>query len=339
MQFGGQSKPPVGVVFDCDMASSVDDALALAMLFGFQGKNELRLISLSVSRPSMQAAEYCDAVSHFYLGEPGPFFVNSPVGMSLEGKPASETPMLAAPLARTGAEGKPAFPRTIEKLNDTADPLALIRNALTAQFDQNAEVVLAGPATNLARLLDLPGAREVVAQKVRYLVAAVGAFPDGPADPTIAADVAAAKKLVAGWPTPIVFAGAELGEALPFPAASLDKDFAWSQAHPVVDAYRAAKPMPYDAPASALAAVLYAARPTAEDFQLSPPGVVAVLDDGRVRFTPAAGGKHRYLVADPAKRAGVIQTYTEIASLKPAGRPQRFRPGQQQQKKQAAPPK
>ena len=42
--------------------------------------------------------------------------------------------------------------------------------------------------------------------------------------------------------------GAEVGEALPYPGASIESDLSWSTAHPVGDAYRAFKPMPYDAP-------------------------------------------------------------------------------------------
>ena len=37
-------------------------------------------------------------------------------------------------------------------------------------------------------------------------------------------------------------AGAELNEALPFPADTLDAIAAWAPNHPVVDAYRACKP-------------------------------------------------------------------------------------------------
>ena len=220
----------------------------------------------------------------------------------------------------------------IEKLNDTAEPVALIRNALTSQYDQNAMVVLTGPATNLAALLELPGAKSLIAQKVRYLTMAAGAFPSGPPEAGITCDMAAARKLFAEWPTPIVVSGNEVGNALPFPASSIEKDFAWSQAHPVVDAYRAYKTMPYDAPSWAMTAVLYAIRPQEGYFKLSDPGTVTVLDDGRTRHTPSAEGKHRYLIADPAQKERVIQTYTEIASLKPAGRPQRFRPPQQQKK-------
>lgn len=332
MQFG-REKPPVGIVFDCDMGNTIDDALALSMLYGFQGKNEARVISLSVSLPNLNSAAFTDAVSRFYLGPPGPFGgVDPPVGMALAGKMSADPPLVAAPLARKTSEGKPAYARGIEKLNDTADPVAVIRNALTAQFDQNAMVVVTGPATNLAKLLDLPGATALISQKVKYLVVAGGAFPDGPPEAGIASDIAAAKRLVGEWPTAIVFSGSEVGQALPFPGSSIEKDFAWSQAHPVVDAYRAYRPMPYDAPSWAMSAVLYAVRPQENYFRVSEPGMVAVLDDGRTRFAASGGGKHRYLVVDPAQKERVIQTYTEIASLKPAGRPQRFRPPVQQKK-------
>jgi len=335
MQFG-PGRPPVGTVFDCDMGNSIDDALALAMLYGLQGKNETRVLSVSVTKPNLKAAAFCDVLSRFYMGEPGPFGGSLPVGMATTGKTpqntAEDTPMLTAPLSRKTPEGKPAYSRSIEKLNDTAEPVALIRNALTSQYDQNALVVLTGPATNLSTLLDLPGAKPLIAQKVRYLTVAAGAFPAGPPEAAIASDLPAARKLFAEWPTPIVFSGNEVGLALPFPASSIEKDFAWSQAHPVVDAYRAYETMPYDAPSWALAAVLYAIRPQEGYFQLSEPGTVSVLDDGRTRHAPSAAGRHRYLIADPAQKERIIQTYTEIASLKPAGRPMRFRPPQQQKK-------
>jgi len=276
MQFG-QVKPAVGTVFDCDMGNSIDDALALAMLYGFQGKNETRVLSVSVTKPNLKSAAYCDAVSRFYMGEPGPFGGgNLPVGMAAAGKMPDDTPMLAEPLSRQTPEGKPAYPRSIEKLNQTAEPVALIRNALTSQYDQNAIVVLTGPATNLAALLALPGASALIPKKVRYLVAAAGAFPNGPPETSIASDVAAARKLFAEWPTAIVVSGTEVGDALPFHASSIEKDFAWSQQHPVVDAYRAYKPMPYDAPSWALTAVLYAIRPQENYFKLSEPGTIAI---------------------------------------------------------------
>src|SRR5439155_26792549 len=138
---------------------------------------------------------------------------------------------------------------------------AWIRTALSAQHDQNAVAVLAGPASNLVRVLDLPGVRDLAVHKLKMLVVAAGAYPSGGPEFAIQEDVPAARRLFAEWPTGIVAVGAEVGEALPFPGSSIEKDFAWSPAHPVVDAYRAYKPMPYDAPTTAMAAALYAVRP------------------------------------------------------------------------------
>src|SRR4029079_10339732 len=66
-------------------------------------------------------------------------------------------------------------------------------------------------------------------------------------------------------------------------------------------------------------------------FKLSEPGRIGVQEDGRTKFTPAADGKHRYLILDPAQKDRIIKTYTEIASAKPVTRAPRFRPNQQNQ--------
>lgn len=329
MQFGGQ-KPSVGVVYDCDM-DSIGDALALAMLFGLQGKNESRVISVSLTRSNLPAAAFTDAVVRFYLGEPGPFGPgNMPIGVEEGGKLRDEPPMAAAVLARQTVDGKPQYPNSIQKWNDTADPAALIRNAYSAQFDQNALTVLAGPATNLVATMALPGVKELISRKSRYLVAALGTFPDGPPDPALQADIAAAKALFTDWPGSIVAVGTEVAAALPFPGASIDKDFTWAPAIPVADGYRAAKSMPYDAASPAMAAALYAVRPQETYFKLSDAGTFSVRDDGRLKFTPSADGKHKYLIADPAQKDRVQQAYAELASTKPVPR-RTFRPTQKKQ--------
>ena len=312
MQFAAPGKPPAGIVFDADLGNTIDDALALAMLFGFQGRNEARVISVSTTKSSLAAAIFADVLVRFYTGEPGPFASAMPIGLSLGGKMAATTPILDAVV------GDPKYPRNIVKLNDTADPVALIRNALSAQFDQNAVVLLTGPATNLAGLLALPGAAALIAQKVRMLVVA--------ADALTMSDTPAARRVFAEWPTAIALAPAELGDALPFPGASIDKDFAWSEAHPLVAAYRAYRPMPYDAPALAMAAALYAVRPQENYLKLSDPGTVTIGGDGRWSLAPGHGGRHRTLIADAAQKERIQQIYAETASTRPVGRPQRFRP-------------
>jgi len=343
MQNQGQEKPPIGIIFDCGLGNSIDEALALALLYGLDGKNEARVISLSVSKSNLKAAAMCEAVARFYGGASSGAFGavgrTLPVGLADEGKSPEDTPMLTVPLSKLNDAGAPLYSHGIEKLTDTAEVRALIRNALSQQPDQSCVVVLTGPATNLARTLDLPGVKELIARKARFLSVAGGAYPDGPPQSNVKADIASAKKLFAEWPTPIVACGAEIGAALLYPASSIEKDFAWSPAHPVVDAYRAYRPMPYDAPTCAMVALLYAVRPQEGYFKLSEPGMISVLDDGRTKFTPSPEGKRRYLILDTEQKERVIKTYIEIASAKPVPRQPRFRRQQQQQQQQQAPPK
>ena len=215
--------------------------------------------------------------------------------------PADDKPALAALLAKKTADGTPLYSSPITGLVNTAESAILIRNLLLAQHDGNAAIVLAGPATGVVRILGLyvPGRRSRRSAS-SWSSPPVRSRPGAP-EATIKSDVAAARKLFAEWPTPIVAVGSEVGDALPYPGASIEKDFAWAPAHPVVDAYRALKPMPYDAPASALAAVLYAVHPDDGLFQAVGPG-----HDHRARRRPDAvhaGGGRQASLSDRRSRA------------------------------------
>ena len=335
MQGRAVIKPPIGIAFDGDLGNRIDAILAVAMLNGLTAKGEARRISLSVSRPSLAAARIADVVAGFYRGRPAGTptggvgaITEGTIGMPDGGTAGTaDTPILAAALEKKSADGSPAYTSAITGLVGTAESAVLIRNLLLAQHDGNAAIVLAGPATGIVRLLGLYRSGPQVSAKCRTLVVAAGSFAAGPPDPSIKSDVAAARKLFAEWPTPIVAVGTEVGQALPYPGASIDKDFSWAPVHPVVDAYRAFKAMPYDAPASALAAVLHAVSPGETYFKLSDPGTISVLDDGSTKFTPAADGKHRHLIADPAQKERITTLYTAMVSAPPAPRPGRGRGG------------
>jgi hypothetical protein len=324
MQFAESAKPPVGVVFDTTMGRSIDEALALALLHGLEGKSEARIVSVSVINPDLEAAEFCDVIGRFYASSgdvsPSGFVHTLPVGLSTDRQvpSAGTVPMLKAAL--------PAQPgkNDIQKLNDTAEPTALIRNALTAQYDGNAIVILTGPATNLVKVLSLPGASQLIASKVRMLCWAATDF-------NIKTDLGAARRLIAEWPTSMVSVGQNLGDALRYPRASIEKDFTWSAAHPIVQAYRAWKPMPYDAAAPDLAAVLYALRPKEKYFQLSGLGAFSVLDD-KLAWKADASGRHQTLSLDPPQQDRVIKAYTELISAKPVPKQVGKRPKKQEPK-------
>jgi hypothetical protein len=326
----GAVRPPIGIALDGDFGHRLDAMLAVALLNGLTAKTEARRIALSVSQPSLVAAQVADVVASFYRGRPvaGP---GGGIGAASEGMigmpegpaPADDKPVLSAILSKKADDGAAVYSSTIRGLVNTAESAVLIRNLLLAQHDGNAAIVLAGPATGVVRILGLYRSGPQIAAKCRQLVFAGGSFPGGQPEATIQGDVRAAQQLFSEWPTPIVAVGSEVGAALPYPGASIEKDFAWAPRHPIVDAYRAVKPMPHDAPAAALAAALYAAQPEAGHFKLSEPGTISVLDDGRTRFTPAADGKHRYLIVDPAQKDQVISLYTALVSAPPAPRPGR----------------
>ncbi|MCC7155705.1 MAG: nucleoside hydrolase [Bryobacterales bacterium] len=325
------AKPAPATLLDTDMGTSIDDVLALAMLFGLEGTGESRLVAIAVSYPNLKAAVFADSVTRFYTGAGSRLL---PIGLASPSPAAPDTPIIKAVLDRRDGQGGPAYASAIHSLNDTAEPHAMLRNALTAQHDQNAIAVCIGPATNLHKLLDLRGAKELIERKVRYLVMMGGSYPAS-AEPeyNIKTDIPAAKKVFAEWPTPVVVSGAETGNAILFPGACIEKDFTWAEFHPVVDAYRAYQSMPYDTPSWDLTAALYAVRPQENYFKLSAPGAVAVQDDGRTVFTPTTGGRHRYLIVDPAQKDRVIAVYRELVSAKPA-RPRRVpQPRQQEQPK------
>jgi inosine-uridine nucleoside N-ribohydrolase len=329
MQFTRPGKPPVGIVFDADVGNRIDSALALAMLYGFDAQNEARVVSVSSSKSNLKSAAFCDAVAKFYAA--GGFTRQLPIGLADDGRMTEDTPILTAPLAKRTAEGKPAYRHSINDINDTAEVAALIRNAFTAQHDGNCIVVLAGPATNLVRALKLPGGKELIARKVKFLALSGGAYPAGTPESHITADIASAKMLFAEWPSPIIAAGHELGAQLLFPANAIDRNFGWAPYHPVVDAYRAYRGMPYDAPSWDMAASLYAIRPQETYFKLSEPGTVVVLDTGVTQFTVSPEGRHRYLIMDPAQKDRIITAYTELASVKPVPRRRPGPPPVQQQ--------
>jgi len=333
MQFSRRGQPaPLGVLYDSSLDGGMDQVLALAMLFGFAALQQVRIPSLTTSRFSLQNAALLDVVARFFSADlAGDFVPNKiplPIGMASTGKAVeSVPPMVSAPLAKLGADGTPVYARGVEKLNDTADPIALIRNALPAQVDQNGAVILAGLPANLLALLALPGGKDWAAKQARVLTIAGGRFEGNGADPIVRTDVPGYRKLLAEWPGRIVMAGAELNEALPFPTETLNAIASWAPNHPVVDACRAGKPAPGGAPSQTLAAVLYTVAPEANDFSLSEPGTLTILENGRTRFTSSAGGRHHYLIARPEQKERVLETYVKLITTQPPPPPARGRRG------------
>ena len=304
MQFKG-GPAPVGVVFDTAL-SRIEHVLAMAVLYKLQAMREARVASMSVSRPDLATAAFCDAMVRFLAagGRGGP----APIGISA-GSAQTQTPnaMAEAVLNARTESGDPRYPRGISKLNDTADVAALIRNGISAQQPDNGVVVIAGPLSNLAAAWALPDLAPLVPKRVRALVISASAGD-------LKEDLKSARKILTNWPTPIFFADLP---NLAFPGAQLDERFAWSMNHPVADAYRAYQRMPYDAPMQAAAAALYAVRPDSPFFSASAAGSIEILDDGRTRFTASEKGSHRMLHLADNQDDAATRALADLVSAQP----------------------
>jgi len=299
----------VPVIFDTDMGNDVDDALALAMLHALESRGECRLLGVTVTKDNPWAAVYVDLVNTFYgRGQ-------IPVGMVKgSGVTPESSRMIQEPAERRRADGTLVYPRRLASGAEAVEAVALLRRLLAAAQDGSVVIVQVGFSTNLARLLDAPADLELVKRKVKLLSVMAGNFAQPKAEFNVQKDTASARKLFELWPGDIVASGFEIGEAMKFPAARIEKDFAWAADHPVVDAYRAYMKMPYDRQTWDLTAVLYAVRPGGGYFGLSVPGRITADDAGRTSFRPEAAGKHRYLVLTEAQRARTLECMVGLAS-------------------------
>jgi inosine-uridine nucleoside N-ribohydrolase len=144
-----------------------------------------------------------------------------------------------------------------------------------------------------------------------------GAYPTGKKEFNVYSDVASARELFAGWPTPIVASGFEVGLSILYPATSIEHDYSYVQHHPIADAYRRYMKMPYDRPTWDLTATLYAVRPDAGYFGLSGPGTITVDEGAVTHFQESSAGRHRYLTVTPEQRRKVLAAMIELASAPP----------------------
>jgi inosine-uridine nucleoside N-ribohydrolase len=305
----GAGAQPVPVIFDTDMGNDVDDALALAMLHAMQSRGECRLLGVTVTKDNPWAAVYVDLVNTFYGRGQIPVGMVKGSGVTPEG-----SRMIQAPAERRREDGTLVYPRRLASGAEALEAVSLLRRLLAAEKDGSVVIVQVGFSTNLARLLDAPADLELVRRKVKLLSVMAGNFAQPKPEFNVQKDTASARRLFDQWPGEIVASGFEIGEAMKFPAARIEKDFAWTADHPVVDAYRAYMKMPYDRQTWDLTAVLYAVRPAGAYFDLSAPGRIAADDAGRTSFRADAAGKHRYLVLAEAQRARTLECMVGLAS-------------------------
>ena len=311
----------VQIIYDTDMGNDIDDALALGVIHALQSREECTLLAVTVSKDNFYAAAFSDLVNHFY-GRP-----DIPVGLVRDGitpEPGSYVKQLAE--ARDGS--KLRYPRKIRRPDQVLDATDLLRRTLAAQPDAAVTVVVVGFSTNLARLLDSPpdrhsplNGRELVSRKVRLLSMMGGHFgtprPEGFREYNIRTDLDASRQVLSRWPTPIIMSGYEIGDAIKYPAESIEKDFGYRDFHPLKEGYELYGKMPYDRSTWDLTSVLYAVRPDRGYFGLSETGELGIGDEGTVELKTSGQRGDRYLKVTEEQIIRVRESLVALASQPP----------------------
>ena len=317
----GRADEPVRLIFDTDMGNDIDDALALGTIHALQSRGECELLAVTLSKSNPLAARYCDAVNTFYgRGD-------IPVGLVRDGK--TPEPGNFIPLAEAkGENGAVRYPHEPTEESQIPDATQLLRQVLAAQPDGSVVIAVVGFSTNLARLLETApddastlGGRDLVARKVKLLSMMAGHFgASRPADfREYNADVdrPATEKVFADWPSPIVISGFEIGEAIEYPATSIEQDYNYVAHHPLKEAYELYIKMPYDRPTWDLTSALYAVRPDRGYFGLSEPGELRFDGNGFDIHNPGGHSRHQFLTVDDEQITRVREALIILASQPP----------------------
>ena len=321
-QNASRAEGPIPIIFETDMGNDVDDVLALDLIHKAQDAGQARLLMVGLNKSGLSSAEFIDIMDIWY-GYP-----DVPIGFAFDGPQTNprrnfnDTVCLCKK-----ADGSPAFKRSLKDYSSLPEAHLLYRKILAGQPDGSVVIASVGFSTNLARLMEtgpdtysrLSG-MELIRKKVRLLSVMAGDFakPEH-AEYNVVTDIPAAKKVLEEWPGEVVLSPFDVGMAVQYPAASIEKDFTWADPHPLVKAYEAYIQMPYDRATWDPTAVLYALDGE-KWFTVSEPGFVTVDAGGHTSFRPDVKGNRKYLSVTPEQASAILKHFLVVVPKKPAAR-------------------
>ncbi len=268
----------IPLILDTDIGPDVDDVGAVALLHILSRETPTRILAMTHCTSNPFGAGCLDAINRYY-GQDIPVGTLSAPGFLV----GPETELYNRHICET-------YPNRFRPGSGSACPDAndLLRRTLAAAEDHSVEFVAIGPLPNLARLVGDPGGRDLVARKVRRLVAMAGAETPDP-EWNVLMDIPAAREVFRRWPTPIVLTPFETGRDI-----LTGRTFgSMREGNPVRVAYTLHSPegrMSWD-----LTAIWFALRGTEPFFERSGPLSVTVHPDGRTEFTEDPDGQVRLL--------------------------------------------
>lgn len=204
-----QTVKPVKIILDTDFGNDCDDTGALAILHQMIYNGEAELLAAMYPMNDDWGAPAIDAVNTYY-GKP-----NIPIGTykgdyTYKGK---HNDFYNSNLANN-------FPNDLKTGKGAPNAIALYRKTLSEQPDGSVTIAVVGPQRLLADLLVSPpdtysnlSGVELVKKKVSKLVSMGAEYPKGD-EWNIKICPDGAKLVAEQWPTPIYYAGFEIGKAI-----------------------------------------------------------------------------------------------------------------------------
>ena len=312
----------LNIIFETDIGNDVDDAMALDMIYKYLDQDRINLLAVTINKDGLAPVEFMDIMNTWY-GYP-----DIPVGMIRNGADCETDAVnyAKAVVNLRKEDGTPMFARSHGNYDQYPDAHVLYRKILAEMPDNSVTIVSVGFSTNLARLMDTPAdeyspltGKELVAKKVKELITMAGHTSDvNFHEYNVFKDPPAAKKVFEEWPTKVVTSPFEVGIAIQYPGASIENDFTWAtEGHPMVEAYKAYLPMPYDRPTWDLTSLLYAVEGDSF-FTMHGPFTMEVTEKGGTIFTPDQNGNRYYMMVDQAQADAVNKHFQSILPVKPA---------------------
>ncbi len=226
---------PVPVIFDTDMGPDYDDVGAIAMLHALADSGRATILATIASTNYPNVAGVLNVLNTYFGRSNTP--IGTPKGAAVSDSDRQHwSDTLVA-----------RYPHKINANADVPDAVALYRQLLANQPDRSVTLISVGFLTNLANLLgsgpdqysNLSG-RELVQRKVKKLVSMAGKFPKG-REFNVFMDTPASKIVYAGWPTPMLLSGFEIGEKIHSGLPLVQNNRI--QASPVKDVFRISMPL------------------------------------------------------------------------------------------------
>jgi len=314
-----EKSPSVNLIFETDMGNDIDDAIALDMIYKYVEAGDVNLLAVCLNKGGQSPAEYVDIMNTWYG------HADVPIGICSQAMQNENHGYTAHVAGMKADDGSPLFARTVADVDALPEAVSLYRKLLASQPDHSVTIASVGFSTNLVLLLDsqadscspLSG-KELIAQKVKLLSVMAGGFTEEHRpEYNVLIDVPAAKKVFGEWPGEVVFSPFEVGDVIRYPATSIENDFTWAEpAQPLVEAYKAYLPMPYDRQTWDPTAVLYAVE-GGDWFTVSELGEVSVEDDAKTYFAPSETGTRRILSVTDEQASAIREHFIDIVTTKP----------------------